>query len=76
MDFLKYRFQSPTLALLNQPGRWGSLPSDVLGPGAQGNSAPVLTPRELPGQFFFFFFLEGGLEGQWGNSQKGNTMVT
>ena len=51
---------------------------DVLGPGAQGSSAPVLTPREFPGHvfFLFFFFLEGGLEGQQGNSQKGNTVMT
>ena len=29
---------------------------DVLGPGAQGSSAPVLTPREFPGHVFFLFF--------------------
>ena len=44
---------------------------DVLSPGVQGNSAPVLVLRELSGQFFFFFFFfEGGLEGQQRNSQK------
>ena len=41
---------------------------DVLSPGVQGNSAPVLVLRELSGQFFFFFFF-------WRVVWKGNREI-
>ena len=73
---------------VNLEGGWHHLINCLLVPGSRqglvtevedtfmNETDRIPSFRELSGQFCFVLFSEGGLEGQQGNSQKGNTVVT